>query len=117
MKVLFVITKSNWGGAQRYVYDLATALLRENYEVAVAVGGQGLLAENLKMAGIRVVGIPHLERDVNFFKETLSTLYLWKIFKSEQPDIIHLNSSKVGGLGAIAARTLKLWDSWDRKGT
>ena len=117
MKVLFVITKSNWGGAQRYVYDLATALLRENYEVAVAVGGQGLLAENLKMAGIRVVGIPHLERDVNFFKELFSTLYLWKIFKSEQPDIIHLNSSKVGGLGAIAARTLKLWDSWDRKGT
>ena len=23
-KVLFLITKSNWGGAQRYVYDIAT---------------------------------------------------------------------------------------------
>ncbi len=25
MKILYVITKANWGGAQRYVYDLATA--------------------------------------------------------------------------------------------
>ncbi|KKT41600.1 MAG: Second mannosyl transferase [Candidatus Giovannonibacteria bacterium GW2011_GWA2_44_13b] len=117
MKVLFVITKSNWGGAQRYVYDMATSLPRENYEVAVAVGGQGLLAENLKLAGIRVVGIPHLERDINFLKELFSTIYLWKIFKDERPDIIHLNSSKVGGLGALAARALRLWDRWDRKGT
>jgi len=117
MKILFVITKSNWGGAQRYVYDLATALPRENYEVVVAVGGQGLLAEKLKSTGIRIIGIPHLERNINFFKELFSTLYLWKIFRDERPDIIHLNSSKVGGLGALAAKALKLWDRWDRKGT
>src|SRR3989344_109970 len=116
-RVLYVITKSNWGGAQRYVYDLTTSLQRENYEVAVAVGGHGLLAENLKLAGVRIVGIPHLERDINFLKEMFSTIYLWKIFKDERPDIIHLNSSKVGGLGALAAKALKLWDRWDRKGT
>ena len=36
-KILFIITKSNWGGAQRYVYDLATSLPKEKYEVAVAL--------------------------------------------------------------------------------
>lgn len=110
MKVLFVITKSNWGGAQRYVFDLAASLPRENYDVAVAVGGQGLLAERLKSAGIKVVGIPHLERDINFFKELYSTFYLWSIIQNERPDTIHLNSSKAGGLGAMAAYFLRLID-------
>ncbi|MDO8522670.1 MAG: glycosyltransferase family 4 protein, partial [bacterium] len=116
-KVLFVITKSNWGGAQRYVYDLAFSLPKEEYEIAVALGGHGALATKLKEDGIRVVGIPHLERDISFLKEMFSTLYLWKIFQSEKPDIIHLNSSKIGGLGALVAYILRLWDGWDRKGT
>ncbi len=33
-KILYVITKSNWGGAQRYVYDLATAYAPD-YDVVV----------------------------------------------------------------------------------
>ena len=32
-----------------------------------------------------------------------------KIFNKEKPDIIHLNSSKAGGLGAVAALISKLW--------
>lgn len=116
-KVLFVITKSNWGGAGRYVYDLAVSLPKEKYEIAVALGGTGTLATKLKEAGVKVIGIPHLERDINFVKELLSTLYLWKILQRERPDIIHLNSSKIGGLGALVARFLRLWDRWDRKGT
>ena len=40
-KVTYVITKSNWGGAQRYVFDLATNLNREEFEVSVALGGTG----------------------------------------------------------------------------
>ena len=27
MKILYVITKANWGGAQKYVYELATAAI------------------------------------------------------------------------------------------
>ncbi len=116
-KVLFVITKSNWGGAQRYVYDLAVSLPKEDFEISVALGGHGILATKLKEAGVRVIGIPHLERDISFVKELLSTLYLWKILRSERPQVIHLNSSKIGGLGALVAYTLKFWDLWDRKGT
>ena len=35
-KILFVITKSVWGGAQRYVFDLATNLPKDQFDVAVA---------------------------------------------------------------------------------
>src|SRR3989344_5655297 len=51
-KILFVITKSNWGGAQRYVYDLATSLPKEEFEVVVTFGQKGQLAEKLEKVGI-----------------------------------------------------------------
>jgi len=106
-KVLFVITKSNWGGAQRYIYDLAINLPKENFDVKVALGGNGLLKERLDEAKIETIPIPHLQRNINAVKELLSFFSLIKIFKKEKPDIIHLNSSKIGGLGAVAALVSK----------
>lgn len=107
-KILYVITKSAWGGAQRYVYDLATHLPREQFDVAVACGGQGPLTEQLRSAGIRTVTVPHLARDIHLGQELRALWALLKIFKHERPDIIHFSSSKAGGLGAIAALVSKL---------
>ncbi|OGZ95518.1 MAG: hypothetical protein A3I44_03515 [Candidatus Sungbacteria bacterium RIFCSPLOWO2_02_FULL_51_17] len=103
-KILFVITKSNWGGAQRYVYDLAVSLPRDRTEVAVACGGDGSLVQKLTARGIRVVPIPHLQRNISIAKEMRSLVALWRIFKREKPNVVHLNSSKAGCLGALAAR-------------
>jgi len=108
-KILFVITKSVWGGAQRYVFDLATNLPKDQFEVIVACGGNGPLIQKLEEKGVRIISIPHLERNINIAKEILSLFSLWRIFKKEKPDIIHLNSSKVGGLGALAARLFTLY--------
>src|SRR3989344_5997947 len=102
-RVLFVITKSNWGGAQRYVHDLALNLPHDMFDVAVATGGNGILIDKLTEQSIRVIRIPHLERDINIKNEIQATLALWNIFKEEAPDIIHLNSSKIGGLGGLIA--------------
>lgn len=107
-KVLFVITKSVWGGAQKYVYDLATSLPTTGFQTVVAAGGSGPLLEKLESAGIRTTKIKFLERNVSLIKEILSLISLFKILKREQPDIVHLNSSKIGALGAIAAATHKL---------
>ncbi len=102
-KILFVITKSNWGGAQRYVYDLATHLPADRYESVVATGGQGILTEKLTAKGIFTVSVPTLVRDISFGKEVSSFFALLSLFKSVRPSIIHLNSSKAGGIGAAAA--------------
>lgn len=102
-KVLFVITKSNWGGAQRYVYDLATSLPKK-YEAVVALGGNGTLAQKLADAGIRTVSLDTLARDISITKDIRSFFKLVSLFRSERPDVVHLNSSKVGGIGALAAR-------------
>ncbi|MDP3710666.1 MAG: glycosyltransferase family 4 protein [bacterium] len=107
-KILIVITKSGWGGAQKYVYDLVTNLPQDQFEVTVALGGNGLLAERLREKNIRVLNIPAFQRDINFFKEISAFFQLLKIFRQERPDIIHLNSSKAGVLGSLAAFLYKL---------
>lgn len=102
-KIIFVITKSSWGGAQRYVFDLATTLDKEGYEIIVATGGQKALYQRLKSEGIKVVEIPGMERVFSLPKEIKAFIFLFKLFRKEKPDIIHLNSSKAG-LGALAGR-------------
>jgi glycosyltransferase involved in cell wall biosynthesis len=106
MKILYVITKSNWGGAQRYVYDLATSLSQQGHDVSVALGGNGLLAEKLKTTGVRVFNIDSMKRDINLWGEFKTSLSLLKIIWQLRPDVVHVNSSKAGGLGALAARLL-----------
>ncbi len=110
-KIIFVITKSNWGGAQRYVFDLATALPKHEWLVTVAMGGTGLpeapggkLEQELRHRDIRTVFIRAFMRDISLSREWRALRELWDFFAKEQPDIVHLNSSKAGGLGALAAR-------------
>lgn len=102
-KILFVITKSNWGGAQRYVFDLATSLAH-TYDVAVASGGEGRLSTILREQHISVVPLPDLIRDVSILHEIRALRALYTLLRTEKPDILHLNSSKAGFLGALAGR-------------
>ncbi len=133
-KILYIITKSNWGGAQRYVYDLAANLPRnttsaashvpryavgaaevdirglpgDQFEAVVAAGGSGRLFDMLASAGVRTIAIPSLDRDIHIYNEWQALWHLFKIIKKEQPDVVHLNSSKIGGLGALAAFIYKI---------
>ncbi len=102
-KILYIITKSNWGGAQRYVFDLATSLKHDN-EIIVASGGDGVLFDKLSDEGIKTISIPLLERDIKIWNEPKVILELLKILNAEKPYIIHLNSPKAGLLGGIAGR-------------
>ncbi|MEK7068394.1 MAG: glycosyltransferase [Patescibacteria group bacterium] len=102
-KVLFVITKANWGGAQRYVFDLVTALPKGEFDVAVAFGQPGLLATKLQQAEIITHPILSLQRDVFIGSDLRSFFELYKLFKKKRLDVVHLNSSKAGGVGALAA--------------
>jgi glycosyltransferase involved in cell wall biosynthesis len=105
-KVLFLITKGNWGGAQRYVYDLATNLPPEQYEVAVAVGEAGPLTQKLAAAGIPVHSLANLQRDVSLKKELDTLRETARLIRTEAPQILHVNSSKAGFIGAILGRFL-----------
>lgn len=111
--VLFIITKSNWGGAQRYVYDLATGLPREQYRAVVALGGTGAhqatpgqLQARLEAVGIPVVVVRHFLRDMRLMSDIRAFFELVRIVHTVRPDALHVTSSKAGGMGAAVGRLL-----------
>lgn len=103
-RILYVITKANWGGAQRYVYDLATAARDAGHEIAVVYGEEGELNRHLSAAGIRAIAVGGLSRDIGIASDIRAYFELAHLFARERPDIVHINSSKAGGLGCLAAR-------------
>ena len=113
LKILYLITKSNFGGAQRYVYDLATSTKALGHDVVVSFGGNGTLATKLVESAVRTVPIPLLERDMNPVSDVRTFFRLLDLYAEESPDVVHLNSSKMGGLGALAARVYNAW-AWTR---
>lgn len=107
-KVMYAITKGNWGGAQQYVYTLATSMPEDTYDVVVVCGEGQILEEKLKGKGIKVYKLDSMVRDVKIFKEWKAFLELLSIIKKESPDVLHLNSSKMGGLGGLAGRLARV---------
>lgn len=114
LKILHIVTKSGLGGAQRYVFDLATRLPRDEFEPVVAFGPApgtsqpGRLASELADAGIRTVFLPSLGRDVRLLDDLATLRALVRLMRAEAPAVVHLNSSKAGFLGAIAARIARV---------
>ncbi len=106
-KLLYLITKSNFGGAQRYVFDLARHF-KDSYDVEVIVGGNGTLSKKLQAEGITTTELPSLIRDVSVFRDVMVFFSLVRLFLTKKPAIIHLNSSKIGGLGALAGRVCRV---------
>ncbi len=104
-KILYVITKSVWAGAGKYVYDLATNLPKDRFEVFVAAGGKDELARKLIRAGIPYFEIKSFQRDINIIKEILAYFEILLLLLKIRPDVIHVNSSKAGGIVGVAA-----WD-------
>jgi glycosyltransferase involved in cell wall biosynthesis len=114
-KIVFVITKSNFGGAQKYVYELAVAAKERGLNVVVACGGTGeksaglgMLATKLTEAGITVLPIQHFIRNMSFDDDFNAFFEVKRIIKEERPDVLHVTSSKAGGMGAFAGRLLRV---------
>jgi len=92
-KILYIITKSDIGGAQKYVNDLAKNLNNNLFETKILYGGK-----EIKWLSNKI--LPHFL----FLNDWLTIAELVKIYKKEHPAIIHLNSSKAGFIGSIAAK-------------
>jgi glycosyltransferase involved in cell wall biosynthesis len=107
-KILFVITKSTLGGAQRYVFDIMSNLNSSDYTTAAVVGGNGPLIDMIKSVGLRVYPLKNLKRDISFFSEIAAFFALCRILRTQRPDVLHLNSSKAGLLGALAGRICRV---------
>lgn len=104
-KLIFVITQPVLGGAQKYVFDLARYFSKKAfYDVVVAAGGppEGYLFGELAKEKIKTHFLRNLGRPVKIWADISAFLEILSFFRRAKPDIVHLNSSKAGAIGALA---------------
>ena len=108
-RVLFVITQSELGGAQRFLQTLTTRLDKDRYDILVAAGPTSHrtnyeLLEQLEQEEIAVKRLKHLQREINPFSDIGAVFELRKIIKEFKPDTLFLLSSKAGFIGSLASK-------------
>lgn len=108
-RVLYIITKSVWGGAQKYVFDLAVNLPKDKFEAMVAGGGKGVMAEKIISANLPYFEIKNFQRDVNFLKDIFSFFEILILLFKTKPDIVHVSSSKAGASTGLACFIYKFF--------
>ena len=118
-KVMFMIWALEVGGAERLLVKLAQHFPKEAYEVCVVcISREGVWADELKRAGIRVIC---MEKRTGFDPGILPKLI--RLIKAEQPDIVNTylwTADLWGRLAAICAGTAHIVvteqnvDQWKR---
>ena len=104
-KILLLVTQTKWGGAQKYVLELARYLKKFN-EVHVAFGETANLDNSFlqicQELKVKTIPLGKLIRSINIGQDLAAVLALLKLLGQENYDLVHLNSSKVGAIGSLA---------------
>lgn len=104
MKLLYIITLANWGGAQAQLYSVVKHAKELGHKCVVVIGETGELVNRLSELDVKVIILPNLIREINPFKDFRCIFELVQIIKKEKPDLLHAHSSKAGIVGRIAAK-------------
>lgn len=102
MRILYIITKSEIGGAQTHLMEVVRYMHYAGHDVLVVTGTAGWLTNELAAIGVDYVILPDLIREINPAKDIKTITSICHILEDKQPDIIHCHSSKAGIVGRIA---------------
>ncbi len=103
MKVLYLITKSEIGGAQIFVANLSRKISNLGHQVTIASGEKGYLSDFAQKDKIDFRLIKGLEKSSNPFNFIRFLFNFYHLFRDLKPDVVHLNSSNAL-LGAFVAK-------------
>lgn len=105
-RILFIITQSEFGGAQRFLSSLIPQLPKKEFEALVATGSTGdeHFTEHLRNLDIANTTLKHLVRDLSLLSDFRAISEIRKLINSWKPDTLFLLSSKAGFLGSLATR-------------
>ncbi len=103
MKVLYIITRAERGGAQVHLLDLV-ANLPSGIEPVIATGEDGFLCERAAGLGVPVRRIPHLMQPISPMNDLRALGEVIDTIRAESPDLVHAHTSKAGLLARLAAR-------------
>lgn len=109
MKIAFLVTRADpIGGAQIHVRDLAAELRRQGHSPTVLLSGSGPFIDDLRARGIPVIVLRHLLNPIRPYHDIQALREIVSTIKELSPDLITAHGAKVGILGRLAARHLRL---------
>lgn len=110
MKVVHIVTRLDFGGAQQNTLYTVSHLDPSHFDVVLACGQGGRLDEEAKALSqdskrpFRLRFFPELVHPIHPMLDVIALLQLVQFFRQESPDVVHTHSSKAGILGRVAAK-------------
>lgn len=104
IRVLHLITKFEFGGAQQNTLYTVSHLNTNIFEVLLASGKSGYLDKEVsRLPGhVKIHWLRFLGRTINPFGDLFSFIEILRLLFKTKPDIVHTHSSKAGILGRWA---------------
>ena len=114
MRILYLITRSELGGAQTHLMDLMGGF-RDHLDQLVAAGAsdsdlarregrRDYLTAALRDMNIPFYAVESLVQPIDPAQDCRALMNLVRLIRSVKPDLIHAHTSKAGILGRLAAR-------------
>jgi glycosyltransferase involved in cell wall biosynthesis len=102
MKILYLITRADRGGAQIHLANLIEGFGGE-FEPVVGVGEEGYLTEHLRRKGVACYILPNLVHPIHPGKDLRAVADVWSLIRRTRPALVHSHTAKAGTVGRMAA--------------
>jgi glycosyltransferase involved in cell wall biosynthesis len=116
MKIIRVIARLNVGGPAKHVVWLTKGLSAPQFESLLIAGtvppGEDDIGYFATEMGVTPIFVPEMSREISL-KDALTIWKLYRLFRREQPDIVHTHTAKAGTVGRLAGLLYR----WLTRGT
>ncbi len=106
--LVVAITQAVPGGATSFVFDYAFWLKQKGFRVTVLAGEGQWLFERCQTVGIPCLRVPFMQREIRPWLDIPAIFSLAHLLRELKPDVIHLNSSKMGVIGSLSAKLARV---------
>lgn len=112
IRVLHIITRMVRGGAQENTLANVARIHGDGWESSLvtgpALGPEGSLEPECLAAGVRLIRVPDLVRELSPAHDLRALRELKAVIRRERPHVVHTHTSKAGILGRIAAAACRV---------
>ncbi len=105
MKIVRVIARLNVGGPAKHVIWLTQGLQSGGWNSLLVAGtvppGEEDMGYFAAESGVAPLFVPQMSREISL-KDAVTVWKLYRLFRREQPDIVHTHTAKAGTVGRLA---------------
>ena len=103
MRVLYLVTRADLGGAQVHVLDLLRGF-QHTLDMVVATGEEGYFTEAVRRMGVPCEIVPNLVHPIRPMRDIRALLEVARLIRRYRASLVHTHTSKAGWIGRLAAR-------------